>query len=139
MKTMQTMPEDLAVADVFACLGHEARLAILRGLDEDRSMPDVADEIGMQRGTLQDHIERLIRCRLVYRPGDEARTYALTPFGEDVVAWLDGIEPELEQRITEVTRAEREIREELESAPLADGEVEQVVQRELWQRLAEED
>jgi len=131
------MTAALTVADVFACLGHEARLAILRGLDQEESMPAVADELGMHRGTLQDHIERLIDCRLVYRPGDEARTYALTPFGDMIVAQLDELVPDVERWVKQVREAEQVVREELEGVPLEEEEREQVVQREVWTRVIE--
>lgn len=125
------------IADIFACLGHEARLAILAGLQEDRSMTAVASDLGMQRGSLQDHIERVIDCGLVYRPESGEQTYALTPLGRYL---LDVVDDEGELVAAVLRRHEdlaHEIRESLEGVALSDTERERAVTRETWAELSE--
>lgn len=124
-------------ADIFACLGHEARLAILEGLHGDRSMTAIASDLGMQRGSLQDHIERVIDCGLVYRPETGDRTYALTPLGRYL---LEVVEDEGEIVASVLHRHEelaQQIRESLEDVALSETERERAVTRETWERLAD--
>lgn len=125
------------VADIFACLGHEARLAILAGLRDDQSMTAIASDVGMQRGSLQDHIERVIDCGLVYRPETGDQTYALTPLGRYL---LEVVEDEGETVVSVLRRHDehaQRIRESLEEVALSETERERAVTRETWEQLAE--
>jgi len=126
------------LAELFDALGHEARLAVLQGLYEDVSMIEVADQAGMQRGSLQSHIDRLIRANLVYRPEESGVTYRLTPLGELVVEAVNQQGEVLSSLLKEMSSVECEIRSEFEDVPLEGSDLETAVARELWDRLGEE-
>lgn len=125
------------LAELFDALGHEARLAVLQGLYEDVSMIEVADQVGMQRGSLQSHIDRLIRANLVYRPEESGVTYRLTPLGELAVEAVNQEGETVISLLEDMATVEKEIRLDFEQVPLDGAELEKAVSRELWNRLEE--
>lgn len=73
------------LAEVWTGVSNRSRLAIMIGLREGKNLPDIAEELGVTRGGMQKHVERLVKSELVYRPADPDKTYALTPLGEFVL------------------------------------------------------
>lgn len=114
------------LARLYTGLAHPYRIAILAGLSSGESVPAVADRVGTSRGTLQNHVERLIKCDLLYRPQDGA-TYAVTPLGEAMLERARADAEELDGMVALVEAAEEEAAEEL--APAED-----ILDEEEWAR-----
>jgi hypothetical protein len=114
------------LARLYTGLAHPYRIAILAGLSSGESVPAVADRVGTSRGTLQNHVERLIECDLLYRPED-GPSYAVTPLGEAMLQRAGEDADALDRMVNVVEAAENEAAEEL--APAKD-----ILDEEEWQR-----
>ncbi|MFU1780196.1 ArsR/SmtB family transcription factor [Haloarcula japonica] len=134
--------EDLA--GVYKGLSHEARLAILFGLNDDANLNEVADFLDITRGALQDHIQMLLDAELIYRPEESGTTYSLTPLGEYFVEKLEQDEETVIQALKELEEAEQELQEKyqgqiegVEDSDLIDqGKIEKKVHTEKWEQVA---
>lgn len=136
-----------AVASLFQGLGHEARLALLLGLYQDKSLNDIAEFLDITRGGMQDHLEKLIDCELLYRPEDSGKTYDLTPFGtffvefllEDEETLIDAID-ELNLEEEKVQQAVDEVRSQVddEDVPVSEKDWERKIHSKKWEQAWDE-
>lgn len=138
--SMDRSPEGFEVlADILSALGNRTRLAVLYGLYDGDSMPEVAEFLGVERGALQRPIEGLIERGLVYRPSDE-RSYALTPLGVFIVERVREYEDALDAAVALLEGAEAEVAEEMESARqgMSERDWQKAVQTAAWERVKDE-
>lgn len=113
------------LADVYQGLSYWARLAILIGIDEGKNLNEIADFVGITRGAMQDHMEKLLNAELIYKPDEPGTTYALTPLGE---FYIDRIKEDSEligESLDQLAEAEEEVGEEYQEELdiLADSEL----------------
>jgi DNA-binding MarR family transcriptional regulator len=137
---MDRSPEHLEVlADIFSALSNRSRLAVLYGLYEGSSMPEVAEFLDVQRGALQRPIEGLIERGLVYRPSDD-RSYALTPLGVFLVERVREYEDALDTVVELLDEAEAAAREDMEAARsgMSERDFEKAVRTAAWERVMED-
>lgn len=127
------------LAELYTGVAHPYRIALLDGLAAGESVPSVADRVGTTRGTLQNHLERLIDSDLVYRPEDGS-TYAVTPLGEYMVDRAEADADELGSIVELVEAAEEEAVEELAPAEdiLGEDEWERKLHTRKWETAKEE-
>lgn len=131
--------EDRAwLAQLYTGVAHPYRIALLDDLAAGESVPSVAERVGTTRGTLQNHLERLIDSDLVYRPEDGA-TYAVTPLGEYMLDQAEADADELGCIIELVEAAEEEAAEELAPAEdiLGEDEWERKLHTRKWEKAIE--
>jgi DNA-binding MarR family transcriptional regulator len=134
--------EDLA--GIYKGLSHEARLAILYGLNEDASLNQISGFLSITRGALQDHIEMLLDAELIYRPTDSGKTYDLTPLGEHLAEQLEKNEDEILEALDELKTVETSLEEnyreqvnQIEDEDLVDDKkIERKVHSEKWEQVA---
>jgi len=100
-----------AVSSLFQGLAHEARLALLLGIYQDKSLNEIADFLDITRGAMQDHIEKLVDTDLLYRPEESGKTYDLTPFGTFFVEFLLENEETLVYAIDQLSVNEEKVEE----------------------------
>lgn len=132
-----------AVSSLFQGLGHEARLALLLGLYQDKSLNEIAEFLDITRGGMQDHIEKLVETDLLYRPEESGKTYDLTPFGsffvefllENEVTFVDAI-GELEMEEEKVEQAVNEVRTQVDEAdvPVSEKDWERKIHSKKWRQ-----
>ncbi|MFB1064802.1 winged helix-turn-helix domain-containing protein [Natrinema sp. H-ect4] len=136
-----------AVASLFQGLGHEARLALLLGLYEDKSLNEIAEFLDITRGGMQDHLEKLIDCELLYRPEDSSKTYDLTPFGEFFVEFLLENEEILVDAVDELRVEEGKVQEAVdkvrsqvddEDVPVSEKDWERKIHSKKWEQAWDE-
>ncbi|WP_058826380.1 winged helix-turn-helix domain-containing protein [Haloferax sp. Q22] len=148
MRPEQWNKEDFeAVASLFQGLGHEARLALLLGLYEDKSLNEIAEFLDITRGGMQDHLEKLIDCELLYRPEDSGKTYDLTPFGtffvefllENEETFVDAVD-ELRVEEEKVQEAVDEVRSQVddEDVPVSEKDWERKIHSKKWEQAWDE-
>lgn len=126
------------LADLFSGIGSRARLAILMGVYHDRSMQDVADDLGITRSGVQKHLETLLGANLVYRPETGDQTYVLTPIGHFFAAFLDHFGDALVQAVEGIEAAERDAKDEFTDVPLSERALEREVQRRKWELVSDD-
>jgi predicted ArsR family transcriptional regulator len=135
------------ISDLFQGLGHEARLALLLGLYQDKSLNEISEFLGITRGGMQDHLEKLIRTDLLYRPEDSGKTYDLTPFGEFFVKFLLGNEQKLIDAIVELRSEEHKVEEAVqevrsqvddEDVPVTEKDWERKIHSKKWSQAWED-
>lgn len=129
------------VASVFKGVAHPTRVAALLRIDDVDSITELADVVGVNRGTMQDHVEMLREQDLVYRPSSESRGYRLTPLGRYVEGLLVRDGSRLVTVLDRLDEVESEVRDEfgaVEELPLDEGEVDRAVQTETWERIWDE-
>lgn len=127
-----------ALADVFSGVAHPARVAVVQGLHEDRSIPDIVEDLSITRGGLQNHLETLIDAQLVYRTGESDAPYALTPIGLYFAVLLEDQEDVLLSAVEMVQEAEAQSRDEFADVPMSDEEVDKQVTRRKWELVGDE-
>jgi len=136
-----------AVSSLFQGLAHEARLALLLGIYQDKSLNEIADFLDITRGGMQDHLEKLIDCELLYRPEDSSKTYDLTPFGDFFVNFLLENEETLVSAINQleveeekVQQAVDEVRSQVDEAdvPVSDKDWSRKIHSKKWGQAWEE-
>lgn len=130
-----------AVSALFQGLAHEARLALLLGIYQDKSLNEIAEFLDITRGGMQDHLEKLIDCELLYRPEDSGKTYDLTPFGNFFVEFLleneetfvDAID-ELQEEEEKVEDAVDKVRSQVdnEDVPVSEKDWERKIHSKKW-------
>lgn len=123
-----------AVAALFQGLGHEARLALLLGLYQDKSLNDIADFLDITRGGMQDHIEKLVDTELLYRPEDSGKTYDLTPFGVFFVEFLLQNEETLVDAVDELRVEEQKVEEAVDEVRSQVDDEDVPVSEKDWER-----
>jgi len=132
-----------AVSALFQGLAHEARLALLLGIYQDKSLNDIAEFLDITRGGMQDHLEKLIDCELLYRPEDSGKTYDLTPFGVFFVEFLLSNENtfsdavgQLKSEEMKVEKAVREVRDKVDEAdvPVSEKDWERKIHSKKWEQ-----
>ena len=123
------------LAALFTGVSHSARIAILQGLAEGKPLTDLVDDVAVTRGTLQTHVERMIESDLVYRPTESGETYALTPFGEWLLALIETKTPVLLEAAAVLDEQQDEIESSLEDAGVAMDEStrERTVHTQKWE------
>lgn len=125
------------MADLASGVAHPYRIAILAGLKNGESLPEVADDVGTTRGTLQHHVEKLIDADLVYRRNG---TFAVTPVGRYMLArvqeWRDDLAPAFDR----LDAARDVAEEELEPARdvLDDDEYDRKLHKTTWENAADD-
>lgn len=123
------------IAAVFKGVAHSTRLAALRGVEQGLSMTDVAEQLGVTGGTVQDHFQRLVDANLLYRPEDGPQTYALTPMGEYIIDLLEEHGANLADAAAAYEEAEDAVREEyadVDELPIEESAVDRAVQTAAW-------
>jgi len=138
MDLSQSDREQLAA--LFKGVSHSARIAILYGLDDDKPLTEIADDVDVTRGTLQNHVERMIGSDLVYRPSEGSRTYALTAFGERFLKLIDHEAAQLLEAADYVDQKASSIEDSLETAGVSmdDTTRERTVHTQKWEETIEE-
>ena len=128
------------LASLFTGVSHSARIAILYGLDDEKPLTEIADDVDVTRGTLQNHVERMIDSDLVYRPSEDSRTYALTAFGEHVLELIDQEAEQLLEAAALVDEEAASIMDSLETAGVSmdDTTRERTVHTQKWEETIEE-
>jgi predicted DNA-binding protein YlxM (UPF0122 family) len=136
-----------AVSALFQGLGHEARLALLLGLYQDKSLNEVAEFLDITRGAMQDHIEKLVDTDLLFRPEESGKTYDLTPLGTFFVEFLleneetlvDAID-QLKVEKEKVEMAVDEVRSQVdeEDVPVSEKDWERKIHSKKWQQAWDE-
>lgn len=137
---MDRSPEGFEVlAEMFSALGNRTRLAVLYGLYEGDTMPEVAEYLGVQRGALQRPIEGLIERGLVYRPSDD-RSYALTPLGVFLVELVREYADALDSSVEQLERAEQEAEANMAAARsgMSERDFEKAVRTAAWESVWDE-
>lgn len=127
-----------AVAALFDGIGHPTRIAILTAVRDKRAMSAVAEDRGVSRNTVQDHLNKLIAADLVYRPQESDQHYALTPFGRFFVHFLDQHGEPLHAAVQQVKEAEAEAEAEFADVPLDDTARKKAITNQKWDRIAAE-
>jgi len=133
------------LASVYKGLSHEARLAILHGLNKNASLNQISDFLSITRGALQDHIEMLLKAELIYRPTESGTTYSLTPLGEHIVKKIEEDEDNILQVLEELEDVETRLEEDyqaqlsgVEDEDLVDDKkLERKIHTEKWEEVAE--
>lgn len=123
-----------AVSSLFQGLGHEARLALLMGIYQDKSLNEVAEFLDITRGGMQDHLEKLIDCELLYRPEDSSKTYDLTPFGAFFVEFLLSNEDILVGAISQLQDEEEMVEAAVDNVRSEIDEEDVPVSEKDWER-----
>jgi predicted ArsR family transcriptional regulator len=136
-----------AVSSLFQGLAHEARLALLLGIYQDKSLNEIAEFLDITRGGMQDHIEKLVDTDLLFRPEESGKTYDLTPFGTFFVEFLleneetlvDAID-QLEVEKEKVEKAVDEVRSQVdeEDVPVSEKDWERKIHSKKWQQAWDE-
>lgn len=136
-----------AVSALFQGLGHEARLALLLGIYQDKSLNEIAEFLDITRGGMQDHLEKLIDCELLYRPEESSKTYDLTPFGNFFVKFLLENEETLIGAIEELRGEEEKVEEAVdrvrsqlddEDVPVSEKDWERKIHSKKWNHAWDE-
>lgn len=137
---MEDQDDFARLAELYTGISHEARIAILYGLAEGTSMTVIADELGVTRGTLQNHVERMISSELVYRPSDSGESYALTPLGRSLLRFVEEERSDLVTALSILEDAESEVRDQFDASelPLDERTVEKTIHTEKWEQVEEE-
>lgn len=128
------------VSRLFSGIAHRNRVVMLLGIREGRSMQDVADDLGVTRGGLQDHVERMIEAELIYRPEEGSRTYDLTPFGAYLADLIDADSTMLQEAFALLEQYEAAVEEEFAAAdlPITDRTKEKTIHTQKWERAWED-
>lgn len=126
------------LASVFSGVAHPYRIAVLSGLAAGESLPDVAEEVGTTRGTLQHHVETLIDAELVYR--SEGGDFAATPLGEYVLAVLRRSGQDIAEVLDILEEGREKVEQELEPARdvLDESEWERKLHTRKWEQVKDE-
>jgi len=143
-RTILVSMEDLSdeerrwLADAFEGVAHPYRIAVLRGLAADESLPAVAERVGTTRGTLQHHVEKLIAADLVYRDG--SGEFVVSPLGRYVARVVMEASPDIVAAQSLVEDAEEDVEEELAPARdvLDEAEWERKVHTRTWEVVKDE-
>lgn len=136
--TRSALEDWQALASLFSGLSHRARIAVLLGLYEGRSITDIVDGLDITRGALQSHLERLIDVQLVYRTEEADPPYALTPFGVFFAVFLQEHQEMLLEAVAAVEEAKAQAAEEFAEVPMSEDRVEQEVKRRKWELVGQE-
>lgn len=128
------------VATVFDAGGHPARIGALLGVYHDEPMTNIADAAGIQRQSLQPHLEKLVEAGLVYRPVEQ-QTYAVTPLGRFIAVFIEDHLEIFVDVMAAIEEGEDQAREELRGTPenaLSAKEFDRAVQRRKWELVQQE-
>lgn len=125
------------LATVFDGLGNANRLVTFLGLSQDEEIQAITERVPISEQGVRNHAERLVDAELLYRPGDGERMYVLTPFGEFFASFLETFAPALIDALSELEKAETEVREELSDTRLREQVIEQEVKRLKWEQVGE--
>ncbi|WP_049937269.1 winged helix-turn-helix domain-containing protein [Haloplanus natans] len=123
-----------AVSGLFQGLAHEARLALLLGIYHGKSLNEIAEFLEITRGGMQDHLEKLIDCELLYRPEETGKTYGLTPFGLFFVEFLLQNEETLVEALGELRLEEKRVELAVEEVRNEAEEQDISLSEKEWQR-----
>lgn len=123
-----------AVSGLFQGLAHEARLALLLGIYQDKSLNEIAEFIGITRGAMQDHIEKLVETELLFRPDESGKTYDLTPFGTFFVEFLLQNEDVLVEAVQELEMEEEKVEKAVGEVRTQVNEADVDFSEKDWQR-----
>jgi len=128
------------LASLFNGVSHATRIAILQKIETSKSLSDIADDLDVTRGTLQNHIERMIEADLVYRPEETGRTYQLTPFGEYMRELIDAEAPVLVEAANHISEQAEAIEDSLDAAGVSMNEQtrERTVHTQSWEESINE-
>lgn len=115
------------------------RLAILLGLHNEYSPPEIAETLDVSRPGLQGHLEQMRNQRLIHR--DQSGQYQLTPLGQYFAEFVEQQQDQLLEIVTELEQREDEIEEQLEDSlsrtGISDQEWERLVSAQLWKDAAD--
>ena len=129
------------VAALCKGLAHPTRIAVLEGFARDQSVQAIADDLGVTRGTLQDHLNMLVRAELIYRPDEADATYALTPIGRYTVTLLEDHGPDIAAAYSQLAAVEEDAEAEFDSVeelPLDETAVEKAIHTRKWELAMDE-
>lgn len=129
---------DGVVAQLGHGLGHPNRVAVLRGIQQGRAMPAVADALDMSRSGLQTHIDVLVDAELVVRTGDQQDPYQVTVLGDLALEVVADIQDDAAAIADLRADAHEQAEQELEAAPLSDTEYDRAAQRRIWTLVADQ-
>lgn len=135
-------PEEMErISSVLGGLYSQPRLAVLLGLRQGRTVPEIVDQVAITRPGLQKNIEAMIDAELVYRPSEEKRTYALTPLGRHLADVIDAEADLILAVLDHIDAREETVRDQLESVsdlPINQTEMERAIHTRKWE-LAKDD
>jgi DNA-binding transcriptional ArsR family regulator len=129
------------LASLFKGVAHPSRVALLEGLAEGGRVSDVGEELGVTYGTLQDHLNILLREGLIYRPEESDQRYAVTELGDYFVQLFEEDGADLARVVQQVEEIEAAVREEFDAVsdlPLDETDLERAIQTETWERAKTE-
>lgn len=124
------------MASVFKGLAHPTRLAVIQGVQEGATLKEITTRAEVTRGTLQDHLEMLLRAEILYQPRDGEQTYALTPVGEYIFEFVQNDGEKLAAALAELEEEENAVVEQIETVsdlPINQTEVERAVHTQKWE------
>lgn len=126
------------VASLFAGVANGNRIAVLQGIDQGRSMADVAaEDVDISEQAVRSHAERLVDADLVYRTDGGDRLYRITPFGVFLTRFIEEHADGIVDAFAAVRDAEDEVRSRFDGMNLDEDEVERQVERLKWDVAAE--
>lgn len=121
------------LADLFAGVANENRIAVLQGIGQGRSMAAVTDEdVPISEQAVRSHAERLVEADLAYRTEGAKQLYQLTPFGQFMVQFIEDYADGVVAAADAVADAEDEVRSRFDGMNLDEDEVERQVDRLKW-------
>lgn len=129
--------ERALVASLFSGVANPNRVAVLQGIDQERSMAAITEEVDISEQAVRSHAERLVDADLVYRTDGGDQLYKITPFGRFLVQFIAEYEDALREAFAEVERAGDEVRDRFADMNLSEEEVERQVDRLKWDVAAE--
>lgn len=138
---MMTDEDRDRLASLFKGVAHSSRIALLEGLASGGSVGDVADELGVSYGTLQDHLNILLREDLIYRPDESGQRYMVTAIGEYFIRLFEEDGPELVRVVRQVEEIGTAVRKDFETVadlPLDESEIDRAIHTETWKRAMDE-
>jgi DNA-binding MarR family transcriptional regulator len=130
------------VAEVFGGLSNRSKLAILLGLEDDKTLKEIAEFLDITQQGLEKNVGKMMDAGLITWKSDDQQRYELTPIGEYFVGLIDREWETLLDAKRTVQGKEAEARETVESAKQsideeeADGFTFQI-DEEAWERTVQ--
>jgi DNA-binding MarR family transcriptional regulator len=84
------------LARLFDAIGHPARIFTLESLEKGKNPVEIAEELGIKRGALQAHLDKLMQADLIWQdPNDQSERYLVQPLGSKTLEVIKQVSREL--------------------------------------------
>ncbi|MEM2111583.1 MAG: hypothetical protein QXX08_06870 [Candidatus Bathyarchaeia archaeon] len=106
------MNEKEFLARLFDAIGHPARIFTLESLEKGKTPVEIAEKLGIKRGALQAHLDKLMQADLIWQdPNDQSERYLVQPLGSKTLEVIKQVSREL--KVDQLLQAFKKIEDQL--------------------------